>query len=339
MKRALSAMLALALAGPIASASAIMIDEVELELGRTDENRIGAPLFEAEGVGTISVGEIESRLDPDVYVVYRMTKSVLQETTKRKKPHYKLDPSIDLGSLLATALREEASAMGFRVVPEAGDWRVTGTLHDLDVQLRQSGGGFGPTLFYGYADLELEVARDAGEPVTRRFRTFTFTHLYNAGFGAQDEAKEALMQLLVASAQEAVSRLNRGLFHAPPAPDAASRLESIQPNGDDQERDFLQVGLAGTEQDVPRLLELLDAEEDEGDRVDILNALAIIGSEEAFEPLSRRYAGEDEDCRLFILKAMDYLGTEPARAFVAKYGPRDNDLACRIWAQRAVGGQ
>ncbi len=338
MKRALSAMLALALAGPVASASAIMIDEVELELGRTEENRIGAPLFEADEVGAISVGAIESRLDPDVYVVYRMTKSVLRETTKRKKPHYKLAPSIDLGSLLATALREEADAMGFRVVPEAGDWRVTGTLHDLDVQLRQSGGGFGPTLFYGYADLELEVAHGAGEPMTRRYRTFTFLHLYNAGFGAQDEAKEALMQLLVASAQEAVSRLNRELFHAPPAPGAASRLGSIQPNGDDQERDFLLVGLAGTEQDVPRLLELLDAEEDEGDRVNILNALAIIGSEEAFEPLSRRYADEDEDCRLFILKAMAYLGTEPARAFVAQHGPRDNDLACRIWAHRAAGG-
>lgn len=336
--RLLWVVLALTSLSSVVPASAIVIEEVDLGLGRTEENQILAPLFEADGVGAISVGDVESRLNPDDFVVYRMTKSVLTDRPQHKTPRYKLAPSIDLGSLLSTAIRDEAEAMGFRVVPEAGDWRVTGTLHDLDVQLRTSGGGFGPTLFYGYADLELKVAHGSEDPVSRRYQTYTFIHLYNAGFGAQDEAKEALMQLVVASAQEAVSRLNRELFHAPRAPGAASRLQGIRPNGEDQEREFLLAGLGGTEEDVPLLLQLLDAEEDEGDRVNILNALAIIGSETAFGPLSRRYAGEDEDCRLFILKAMAYLDTEESRAFISKHGPRDDDLACRVWAKRALSG-
>lgn len=51
MKRVLSAVLVLIVAGPIAEVSAIMIDSVELELGRTEENRISAPLFATEGRG------------------------------------------------------------------------------------------------------------------------------------------------------------------------------------------------------------------------------------------------------------------------------------------------
>jgi len=336
MKKALPVALVIALFGPLAQTSAIVVDSVDLDLGRTEENRISAPLFETDGVGSISFEPVASRIDTDDYVAYRLTKKVLTDRSVRKKPHFKLDPSIDLGALATTALREEASAMGFKVAPEAGTWHVSGTLHDLDLQLHASGGGFGPTLFYGYADLELAVRKGTGEPVTRRFQTFTFTHLYNAGFGAQDEVKEALARLLVESAQEAISRLNRGLFHAPPAPRVAYLLESIRPGGDDQELEYLQVGLGGTGEAVPRLLQLLDAEDNEGDRVDILNALAIIGSDDAFEPLSSRYAGEDEDCRLFILKAMAYLDTERSRELIRQHGTRDSDLACRMWAQRAL---
>jgi hypothetical protein len=336
MKRALQVALVLALVGPLAQASAIVVDSVDLDLGRTEENRISAPLFETDGVGSISFEPIASRVDTGDYVAYRLTNKFLKDRSARKKPHFKLDPSIDLGALLTKALREEGSAMGFEVAPEGGAWRVSGTLHDLDLQLHASGGGFGPTLFYGYADLELAVRKGTGEPVSRRFQTFTFTHLYNAGFGAQDEVKEALAGLLVESAQEAISRLNRDLFHAPPDPRVAYRLESIRPGGDDQELDFLLVGLGGTDEAVPRLLRLLDAEDNEGDRVDILNALAIIGSDDAFEPLSSRYADEDEDCRLFILKAMAYLDTERSRELIRQHGTRDRDLACRMWAQRAL---
>ena len=162
MKNALPIALVLALFGPLAQASAIVVDSVDLELGRTEENRITEPLFATDGVGTISFETIASRLAPDDYVAYRLTAKSLTDRSARKKPHFKLDPSIDLGALLTAALREEASAMGFEVVPEASAWRVSGTLHDLDLQLHASGGGFGPTLFYGYADLELAIGRAPG---------------------------------------------------------------------------------------------------------------------------------------------------------------------------------
>jgi hypothetical protein len=338
MKRILAIVAFLLVLGPVPTAHGFVIEDLDLALGRTEENRIGAPIFDTEGIAAISFGKIASRIDPDDYVVYKMTKSQLTPRPAKKSPHYKLHPSIDLGSLLTDALRSEAGAMGFRSDAGPDVWQVGGSLHDLVLEFRPSGGGFGPALFYGYADLELEARWGGAEARTLRLRTYSMSHLYNGGFGLADEAKEALMRFLIDSAQEAVSRLNRELLHALPQASIASRLQSLQPDGEDQENDLRLIGLSGSPEAVPRLLDLLAAESDESDRVDILDALAKIGSEEAFDALSRRYAEEDEDCRLFTLKAMAAMGDDRAREFIARQGTTDKHLPCRVWARRMSSG-
>jgi hypothetical protein len=318
------------LMGTLSAVSAFVIERLDLEKGRNEENRINTPMFDTSGIGTVRFGAIESSYDTGDYLVYLMHKSLLTPKPKRPKPHYKLDPSVDLGDVFGDVLGSESVAMGFR--EGAGGWTVTGSIRDIVLEIRPSGGGFGPLLFFGYMDLELDV-EGAG---THRMKLYNFSQNYNAGFGAQDEAKETLARFLIESAQEALARLNRDVFHAPPLPDIAARLEKLVPNEEHQEHDLLLIGLSGSTEAVPKLLGLLEAEKDESDRVNILNALANIGSPDAFDALARRYAGEDEDCRLYTLKAMGYMETEQARAFIAENGSNDKYLPIRVWASRAV---
>jgi len=318
------------LVGMAPAVSAIVVDRLDLENGYTDENRIDTPVFDTSGIGAVAFGAIESSCDTEEYLVYMMTKSLLTPKPKRPKPHYKLDPSVDLGDLFGNALRSESIAMGFKDGTDG--WTVTGSIHDIVLEIRPSGGGFGPLMFFGYMDLELHV-QGAG---THRMELYNLSHNYNAGFGAQDEAKETLARFLIESAQEALARLNRDVFHAPPHPNIASRLQTLVPNKEHHEHDLLLIGLSGSSEAVPKLLELLEAEKAERDRVNILNALANIGSTDAFDALSRRYAKEDEDCRLYTLKAMDYMETERARSFIAESCTTDKNLPVRVWASRAV---
>ena len=112
----------------------------------------------------------------------------------------------------------------------------------------------------------------------------------------------------------------------------------LKPNQKDPENHLLRIGLSGYAPGVPLLLEILDQEKDESDRVHVINALANIGSSEAIDGLAGRYGQEDEDCRYFTLKAMSYIGSSEANEFVAKDGVHDKKLACRVLAQRALEG-
>jgi hypothetical protein len=270
-----------------------------------------------------------------------MKKSLLTPKPKHPSPHYKLAPSVNLASLFQEALRSETAAMGLTVTdasPAPNGWRVSGTLHEIVEEIRPSGGGFGPLLFFGYVDVELVVAGSGGGEKTMRLQFYNMSQIYNAGYGVRDEAREALAQLLVESAQETIARLNRAVFHAPPHPSVAERVGQLQGDIEDQERELLLIGLSGSTAAVPHLLELLESERDEGDRTDILNALANIGSPEALDVLSRRYRKEDEDCRFFTLKAMDYIDDPAAREFLETQGVKDKNLPCRVLAHRATDG-
>lgn len=322
-------------AGTFSSVSALVLEELHLADGRTEDNRMYSPVYDTADVGAVSFGEIRYASGGDRFVVYRMTETLLTPSPKYKTPRYKLAPSIDMGALVGEALRSEAADMGFSEGTDGGGWKVSGEVHDLVVEIRQSGGGFGPLLFYGYMEIELQVEDASGNSSSERMKTYNMSHHYNAGFGTQDEAREAMALFLIESAQDVVARLNRKIFKAPPHSRVADTLRRLQPNGDDMENPLRVVGLSGSLEAVPKLLEMLEQEQDEGDRVEIINALAVIGSEDAFEALSRRYRGEDKDCRVFTLKAMDYLGTDEARAFIEKNGRHDGHLPCRVIARRA----
>lgn len=310
--------LVLSLAMP-AGALGKTIKKLDLEDGREEDNRIERPIYDAEEVGPVTFAEIDWPYDSSRLVGYYMWKKLAGEDPQRPKKGFRFHDSIDLGALFTEALRAESSAMG--LAEGAGDgWRVSGVLNDFAVEWANSGGGFGPILCYGYLDISLEARDPAGELHSVDYLIHTFSQ------------GGCFQRCIVEAAQEVVARLNRDLLHAPPHPSIIARLEGLTANEENQEHDLLMIGLSGATDAVPRLLELLEAEKDEADRVNIINALALLGTDPVFEPLARRYAAEDEDCRLLILKAMGYLDTPPAREFVTTHGREDRNLACRVWS-------
>ena len=320
---------------------ALEVSGLKLSGGRSDQNRIGSPVLDATGLGNLSFGDFVFDHEPDRYIVYMLNKTLFTESPKYKKPHYKLAASEDLGALLGEAFRSEAEAMGFNVASgaeNAGGWRISGQIHDFATEIRMTGGGFGATMFYGYMDLDLMIDDASGTRQSERIKLYNMSQFYNAGFGLQDEIKQAMERFIVESAQEAVAHLNRAIFAAPPHPGMTARLQALGSVNEDTLANELQlVGLSGDEKAVPTLLTMLDLEKDENSRVHIINSLANLGSEEALDALSSRYAKEDEDCRLFILKATEYIGTTRAQAFTRQAGTDDDDIACRRLAQRASG--
>ncbi len=317
-----------------APAWARVMEGLVLEDGRTDENQYRTPVIDAVGIAPISFGKFESNPGPGGHIAYLMHKSQL--TAKPKyKTHYELSPSIDLGAAFVEALHSESNQMGFSTSAQAG-WKVSGTLNNPVLEIRPSGGGWGPLIFYGYMELELTIEDAEGNTSSERMTALNMSHHYNAGFGAQDEVREALARFLIEAAQEVVARLNRKYFKAPPHPQISGLLNSLRPDDDDPENKLRAIGLSGSQEAIPKLLELLEQDDEEDNRLQMINALALLGAEEAIPALARRYAGEDEDCRVFTLKALDYLGTAEARAVIEKQGVDDKHLPCRVIARRAI---
>jgi hypothetical protein len=74
-----------------------------------------------------------------------------------------LGPSVDLGALLAEAMRTAAPVMGLKVQPaESSGWKMSGTVKDAVLESMQET-NYGPPVCYGYLDVELSVSRDGGE--------------------------------------------------------------------------------------------------------------------------------------------------------------------------------
>ena len=295
----------------------------DLEAGRTDKNRIAAPVYDAAAVAPIVVEPLVSRLDPSYLVVRRL---------KQRVPQFTVDPSIDLGRHLTVALQTEGTAMGLRMAaPGTAGWTVSGTLDDVYFETAPI--IFGPIMFYGHMRVTLTVRPQAGEPRTLTYRLHNMYARANGGFGVQDEASEVLANFLIDAAQEILARLNRDLFEAPPHPSIRLRAEALAASSlNDREADLRAVGLSGDPAAVPLLLAVLAKERDEGNRVYVIDALAHLGDPSIVQPLAQRYAGEDEDGRYFILKAWDAIGGEEARSLIAKHGLKDEDAACRSLA-------
>lgn len=313
---------ALLLAAP---ASGREMVNLALEQGRTDDNRISSPVYELPAE-SLTVEPIVSRLPASHKIVRRLSGRI---------PEYTPAPSIDLGAMLTAALQGEGGAMGLRIASStggsAGGWTVGGTLDDLYLETKPV--IFGPLLFYGYLQVTLSARRGEGEPRMLRYRLHNMYARFNGGFGVQDEAAEVVAQFLIESAQEIAARLNRDLVQAPPHPSVASRLALLTKVAGN-ENALRSIGLSGSPAAVPALLALLGREADENARVNLIDALANLGSAEAIEPLAARYEREDEDCRFFTLKAWDYIGGTAAAELAAAKGNRDEDNAARKLAAR-----
>jgi len=325
-RTALPALLALALlaAAPVRAGS---IKQVVLEEGRTDENRIVTPVFDATDAPGIVVGEIGSGLDPGLKVVSRMSWGRVPDPT--------LGPAIHVGDLLAQALRSEGAALGLPVTNQTdGAWRVTGRVDDLALKVRVI--LFGPLVFYGYLQGTFTVTGPDGESTERTYRVFNLAARYNAGMGMEDEASETLAQLFLEAGQEVMSRLNRDLFHVPPREAIAERARALAGRDvDGLESELRTIGLSHHPDALAPLLALLEVEQDEGDRVHVIDALANLGAPEAVPVLMRRFPGEDTECRYATLDALQALGGEEALAFVRQAGARDAEATVKLVAERS----
>jgi len=320
----LPAGLLVALSLSVSGLNAATIKKLRLEeLGHDPVNRITSPIYVTAGVAPVQVGTISSAYERKGKIV-RGWGSLFT-----KGPSYDLDPGIDLGALLAEALRTEAKAMGFEVAAPgaAGSWEISGTLKDIHTETQQIT-GYGAMLSYGFLEVDLQVKDPKGAPATKRWRAHSFTGKVPGGWSRKDEGEAGIAHLLVEGAHDVLARFNREFAHAPAAPAMADRLKTVVASGvDDHEADVYVVGLSGLPAAGPALLAQLEKEKSENDRAHVINALGRLGSPDAIAVLERRYDTEDEDCRWYTVRAMDYLGTDKAIAVIRNKGGKDEDGA------------
>ena len=295
---------------PTATEAQKPLSPVDLSLGQTERNRLSA-VYDAAGIAPVRFETLEWEGDGGPLV----------RRLKNEKVRYTAGP--DLGLHLLDALQSEARAMGLPA-GEGQGWTVRGVVDDVSLYERRI--PYGPLMFYAFLRATLEVESPAGEKGTRTYDVHDIYWRYNAGFGARDEAMEALAAFLIGSSQELVARLNRDWFHASPAASIVNRRVGLDMLEEDEPL-VREIGLAGSSGHVETLLRLLDTVSEEDERVEIINALALIGDPRASEPLQRRYSSEGEDARFFTLKALDSIGGE-ARAFAREHGARDESHGC-----------
>ena len=316
----------------LATATALAIGtikELSLDDGRDEVNKLTAPAVDGAGTA-VAIGTMAAAFDKDAKIVRRGATGFMT-----RGPEYNLDKSLDLGALFGNALKQEAVAMGF-AASGASAWQVDGTIKDVYVESKQI--PYGATLFWGFMDVDFRVAHGGAAPQTVSLRLHNYNGGYNAGMGRKDEAMVALAHLLVEGAQEALARLNRTHFKAPPHPGVAALIDQMKTMGDHRPASSLyRLALSGSPDAPAVLLALVPSEPDENRRSALIEALARLGSPAAVPVLSQRYAAEDEDCRWVTLKAMDYIGGAEAGTLVTNAGLADKDGGPRRLAEKITG--
>ncbi len=316
----------------LATATALAIGtikELTLEEGHDDVNRLTAPAVDG-ATTAIAVGTIATTFDKGAKIVRRGATGFMT-----RGPEYNLDKALDLGALFASALKQEATAMGF-AASGSSPWQIDGTIKEIYVESKQI--PYGATLFWGYLDVDFRVAH-GGPPQTVSMRLHNYNGGYNAGMGRKDEAAVALAHLLVEGAQEALARLNRLHFKAPPHPGIAAVIEQMKAPGERSAAALHRLGLSGSPDAPAVILSLVPKEPDENRRSSLIEALGRLGAAEAVPVLSQRYATEDEDCRWVTLKAMDYIGGAEAETLLKGPGLADKDGGPRRLAEKVTGAK
>jgi hypothetical protein len=312
----------------VASIAAATIKQIRLTAGHDDVTRLAQPVY--DNPQRIAV-EIEVTGGPHSGAKFvRRTGGRLPAT---RGPEYDLDRSVDLASLLREAVQAEAAAMGFAPLGTSPKWQIKISIGDLYLESRQV--YMGATLFYGYADLQLDIRDPAGPTHVTTHRVHTYWGGYNAGFGRRDEAEVAAAHLIIEGAQEIVAVVNRRYIKLSPRPEMQALLDTVRASGARSlGAELRAVSLSGLEDATPVLLKLLAAEPDENNRSRIIDAIAILGSVDAVAPLASRYSSEDQDCRYYILKAMDLIGGTQAMQLVSGAGMADKDTGPKRLASR-----
>jgi hypothetical protein len=265
-----------------------------------EDNVLGAPVFEGASAPPIVFETLRMRRDPEAEFVRRIPGGFVRPLK------YDLAPSLDLGALLTTALRAEASTLGLRSTPQADAVVVGGELFDPFLENRGVFGG--AILFYSYFAVDLELRFPDGRTEKLKASFHDMVTRVNGGFGAKDEAGEATARLLVNAAQEIAALIARNHLKAPVQPAIPDQLQQLLAAGADGRYPTLKrIGLSGLPAAGPALFELAAREKEEDDRAQVIGALANLRDPAIADQLAARYREEDdEDSRFQILKAIAY---------------------------------
>ena len=323
--RIAAASIVLALALP---ASAATLKQIRFEAAYDEENELAAPVVDG-GEVRLSFGAFSANFDRSAEIA-RSSGGLFT-----KGPVYTLDPSVDLAPLLKRYLETEAPKMGFAT--GAGGWTIGARIDEIYVESLQMS-GYGAILFHGLMRLDVELASPDGRSERLAMRFHNYYQQMSGGMNRKTPTETAITHLLMEGAQELLARLNRSHFHAPPAAGVAGLVANVKAQGAGKlHRELHAIGLSGSPDAVPALLDRLGREEDENDRSVLVNALARLGSPSIIRPLAERYAAEDEDCRWYTLKAMDYVGSAEALAVVKEKGLADQEFFCQTIAKAILG--
>ncbi len=307
------------------AASAGTIDTIDLELGRA-RTIVAGPVWVAAADFRLEIGTFTHEFDYGKLLVDHYGRSGTRDYLQR---------GVDLGGIFAGELGRQARELGLPT--GGGSWRVSGVVEDIYVKNREI--LFGPLIFSGHVDVRFEVVSPAGEKSTARMRFRPTTARYNAGLGTKDENREAVAQIVIEAAQEALARLNQRYFRQPAHARSADKIADVRRAGAKPEEDDVRwLGLSGAPEAIEPLLAVLDKAEDESVRAEAVEALLVLGATEVVPELCSRYAKEDEDVRCAILAAVPELDPVEGVAWLASGGgARDKNKACQHVALRRMG--
>ena len=300
------------------------IKNLDLREGTNHENQVISPIYETSMTASLYVGAIERAYDVDALVVQRGSDG---NVWVGSGPDYCLNQNVNLAELLRETLTVQGEAFGFSMTSEeAGAWVLTGTLREMQLVSEQTAGA---TLFYGSAVVEIELGHPDGTSTSYDLTLYNYKSVHRGGFRKIGRAREAIVRMLVEFSHDILAHINMAAFSSPVFAELASASMS-----DADLNEIYRIGLTGSAEFVPRILDELPRRDEVIERMFLIEALARLGSTDAISPLAVRYEDEDEDCRWATLKAMAYIGGDAAIELVRTKGVQDEDLGTRRLAGR-----
>jgi len=314
---------------------ALTINKIDLNDVDDTAIEVSGPVWDGSKTGPVLVGTFESKFDRKV------ANKLGGGFRNAMVPSYDLAPSVDLGQVLADALRGEGTKLGLTMMSpqesKAPQWTVDGTIHGANIDIQHM--GYGSLLFYTYLDVEVRVTERDTQPVTHRVRPARLFVMYNGGMGMGDEVQASLTKIVLVGAQQILARLNREHFKAPALPALETRLANLKKIDDRGETELHAIGLSGVRGAGAALASRLESERDENARTSIVYALTSLGAEEQVPLLVRRFASEDDDVRYATIIALANTNSPEALALIREKGRKDKTLIVRKLSERLLDGK
>jgi hypothetical protein len=306
---------------------AASVKKVDLKAGYEEGAVISRPVLDASAVGPIEIANFREAYNKKEHV-FRRKKSAWTGGGAKLT----IDKKLDLGVVFADALRAEAPKMG--LAAGTGGWKIGGEIREIYLDnSTPSAWSMGVLLFYTSMTVKFELQSPTGERLEHTQRLLGY---FVAGGKV---VNNALAGQMVFAAQDALARLNLGVFKAPTHAGVAKMIEELRPKRVGDAKDLARmIGLSGSRDALSVILDKLGTEKDAGDRTFLVEALAALASPDALDTLSARYATEDPDNRLATLKVFEYIGSEDARRRAGAAFDKEPDAYLKQLAREVADG-